>query len=100
MRLAEDKVNRKLCAPKWLKFVTIVKQTLKTHLGRRPLAEGNRVRSVRVQLALCLSLILCFFASAQDKSGADYTRSSQPAMLSYQELVALGEQETVDPTLV
>ena len=52
-----------------------------------------------VQLALYLSLILCFFASAQDKSGADYTRSSQPAMLSYQELVELGEQETVDPAL-
>jgi endonuclease/exonuclease/phosphatase family metal-dependent hydrolase len=79
--------------------VTIIKPTLKTHFEGRPLAEGNRVRSVRVQLALYLSLILCFFASAQDKSGADYTRSSQPAMLSYQELVELGEQETVDPAL-
>jgi endonuclease/exonuclease/phosphatase family metal-dependent hydrolase len=79
--------------------VTIIKRTLKTHLEGRPIAKGNRGRSVRVQLALCLSLILCFFASAQDKSAVDYTRTSQPAMLNYQELVALGEQETVDPAL-
>ena len=63
--------------------MTISKQTPKTHFA----------------LALFLSLILCFFVSAQDKSGADYTRTSQPAMLSYQELVELGEQETVDPAL-
>ena len=80
-------------------IVTIIKNTLMTHLEGRPLADSNRGRSVGLQLALCLSLILCFFASAQDKSGADYTRTSQPAMLSYQELVALGEQETVDPAL-
>jgi hypothetical protein len=79
--------------------VTIIKKTLKTRLEGRPIAKGNRGRSVRVQLALCLSLILCFFASAQDKSGVDYTRTSQPAMLNYQELVALGEEETVDPAL-
>jgi endonuclease/exonuclease/phosphatase family metal-dependent hydrolase len=81
------------------KIVTIIKQTLKTHLEERPLAEGNRVRFVGVQLALVLSLTLCFFASAQVQSGGDYTRTSQPAMLSYQELVALYEQETVDPAL-
>jgi endonuclease/exonuclease/phosphatase family metal-dependent hydrolase len=79
--------------------VTIIKQTLKTHFEGRPLAGSNRGRSVRLQLALCLSLMLCFFASAQDKSDADYTRTSEPAMLTYQELVALGEQETVDPAL-
>ena len=61
--------------------------------------EGDRARSVGLQLALFLSLILCPGALAQDGSGADYTRTSQPAMLSYQELVALGEQETVDPAL-
>ena len=61
--------------------------------------EGDRVRSVGVQLALFLTLILCSGASAQNGTGADYTRTSQPAMLSYQELVALGEQETVDPAL-
>ena len=75
-------------------IVTIIKNTLMTHLE-----DSNRGRSVGPQLALCLSLILCFFASAQDKSGVDYTRSSQPAMLSYEELVELGEQENVDPAL-
>jgi hypothetical protein len=79
--------------------VTIVKQTLKTPLGGRFLVEGNRAPSVGVQLGLFLILILCSFASAQERSRADYTRTSQPAMLSYQELVALGEQETVDPAL-
>ena len=80
-------------------IVTIIKNTLMTHLEGRPLVDSNRGRSVGLQLALCLSLILCFFASAQDKSGTDYTRSSQPAMLSYEELVELGEQETVEPAL-
>ena len=61
--------------------------------------ENGRVRSVIVQLALSLFLILCPFASAQNGGGDPYTRTSQPAMLNYQELVALGEQETVDPAL-
>jgi endonuclease/exonuclease/phosphatase family metal-dependent hydrolase len=52
-----------------------------------------------VQLVLLLALILCPRASAQNEHGADYTRSSQPPLLNYQELVALGEQETVDPAL-
>ena len=61
--------------------------------------ENGRVRSVIVQLALSLFLILCPFASAQNGGGDRYTRTSQPAMLNYQELVALGQQETVDPAL-
>jgi endonuclease/exonuclease/phosphatase family metal-dependent hydrolase len=61
--------------------------------------EGSRARFVGVPIALVLTLIFCSGASAQDGTVADYTRTSQPAMLSYQELVALGEQETVDPAL-
>ena len=60
---------------------------------------GDRTRTVGVQVARFLILILCSFASAQDRRGAEYTGTSQPAMLSYQELVALGEQEAVDPAL-
>jgi endonuclease/exonuclease/phosphatase family metal-dependent hydrolase len=73
--------------------MTSLKQTFKA------LLEGNGVLSVRVQLAMFLTLILCSGASAQDRTGTDYTRTSQPTMMSYQELVALGEQETIDPAL-
>jgi endonuclease/exonuclease/phosphatase family metal-dependent hydrolase len=51
------------------------------------------------QLVLLLALIFCSNASAQNKRNADYIRSSQPPLLTYQELLALGEQETVDPAL-
>ena len=44
-------------------------------------------------------MILCSGASAQNKSGSDYIRSSQRPLFNYKELVALGEQETVDPAL-
>ena len=60
--------------------------------------KADRVRTVGVQSALFLILMLGSGAPAQDRTGAEYTRSSEPAMLSYQELVALGE-ETVDPAL-
>ena len=61
--------------------------------------ERGRVHSVGIKFALSLILILCSFASAQNGGGDPYTRTSQPAMLNYQELAALGEQETVDPAL-
>ena len=67
-------------------------------LEGKSLGEGDCFRSIGVQLILFSILILCSIASAQDRSGADYTRTSQPAMLSYQELAALGE-EPVDPAL-
>jgi hypothetical protein len=51
------------------------------------------------QLGLLLALILCSGASAQNKRGSDYIRSLQPRLLTYPELVALGEQQTVDPAL-
>ncbi len=59
----------------------------------------DRVHSVGAQLALFLTVILCSAASAQDGNSADYTRSAGPPMFSYQELVALGEQEITDPAL-
>ncbi len=51
------------------------------------------------QLVLFLALLMCSRASAQNEHGADYIRSSQPSLLNYKELVALGEQDTVDPAL-
>ncbi len=79
--------------------MTVLEKMLRTHREGTSFAEGDRARSVRVQLALLLTFTLCCGASAQDRTDADYTRTSQPAMLSYQELVSLGEQETVDPVL-
>ena len=61
--------------------------------------ERGCVHSVGIKFALSLILIPCSFASAQNGGGDPYTRTSQPAMLNYQELAALGEQETVDPAL-
>src|SRR5271154_7233883 len=88
----------RLCACKSDLNMTMLKPTLKTHLEGRSLVKGDRVRTVGVQFALFLILMLGSGAPAQDSPGAGYTRTSQPAMLSYQELVALGE-ETVDPAL-
>jgi endonuclease/exonuclease/phosphatase family metal-dependent hydrolase len=51
------------------------------------------------QLILFLTLIWNSIASPQNAPHADYIRSSQPPLLNYQELVTLGEQETVDPAL-
>ena len=52
-----------------------------------------------IQPVLLLTFIVNSGASAQNQHGADYIRNSQPALLNYQELVALGEQESVDATL-
>ena len=38
-------------------------------------------------------------ALGQNDQAGEYTRSSQPPLLSYQELVTLGKEETVDPAL-
>ena len=74
-------------------------QTPKTHLGAAFFPERGCAVVAAVQLVLLLALILCSGASAQNEHGADYIRSSQPPLLNYKELVALGEQETVDPAL-
>ena len=80
-------------------MMTVLKPTPKTDLEGRFRVEGDRVRTVGVQCALFLILIMCSGVSAQEGTGAGYTHTSEPAMLSYQELVALYEQETVDPAL-
>ena len=74
-------------------------QTPKTHLGTVSFSEGGCAVVAAVQLVLLLAFILCSGASAQNEHGADYIRNSQPPLLTYQELVTLGEQETVDPAL-
>ena len=79
--------------------MTIFERMLRTHFEAMSLAVNHCVRAVAVQPALFLTLILCSGASAQNRTGADYTRSFQPPLMSYQELVTLGEQETVDPAL-
>ncbi len=71
---------------------------LNTH-RRTSLPPCDRVLSGGVLLALLLALLFCSGVSAQDGTGEEYTRTSQPAMLTYQELLELGEQETVDPAL-
>jgi hypothetical protein len=76
----------------------IIRTDWHTHLGRS-LPPCDRVLSVGIQLVLLLALFFCSGVSAQDGSGEVYTRTAQPAMLTYQELVALGEQETVEPAL-
>ena len=50
-------------------------------------------------VALLLVLTLNSRASAQGDQAADYTRSSQPPFLNYQELVTLYQQETVEAQL-
>ena len=72
---------------------------LMADLEARTLAEGNHIRSIGLPLALLVSVILCSAGAAQDGPGGDYTRTSQPALLNYQELVTLGGQEKVDPPL-
>jgi hypothetical protein len=55
--------------------------------------------AVAGQLFLLTASVLCPKAFAQNDHGTDYVRSSQPPLLNYQELVTLGEQESVDPVL-
>ena len=74
-------------------------QTPKTHLGAVFFPEPGAALVAAAQLVLLLTLILCSRAFAQNEHGAGYIRSSQPSLLNYKELVALGAQETVDPAL-
>jgi hypothetical protein len=43
--------------------------------------------------------VFSFAARAQDEHAPDYIRSSQPPLLTYEELVALGQPEPFDPPL-
>jgi endonuclease/exonuclease/phosphatase family metal-dependent hydrolase len=73
----------------------------RTHLGGMPLDAKRPVDAAIVaeQAILILILALCSWASAQNDQAADYTRSSQPPLLNYQELVTLSQQETVEAPL-
>jgi hypothetical protein len=73
----------------------------RAHIGGMSL-DAKRPVDVAVvaeQVVLVLILALCSWASAQNDQAADYTRSSQPRLLNYQELVTLSQQETVDALL-
>ena len=50
-------------------------------------------------IVLLLPLIFCSGVFAQTKHRSDYIRSSQPPLLSYKELVALNDEETLDAPL-
>jgi len=71
----------------------------RTHLEAMFLPASGGAVAAAGQLVLLLALLLSSRAFAQNEHRADYIRSSQPPLLNYQELVALGEQETVDPAL-
>jgi endonuclease/exonuclease/phosphatase family metal-dependent hydrolase len=81
--------------------LTKLKRIRKTYLNTILLSIGASADAgaAAVQVVLLVTLILCSTASAQKEHEADYVRSSQPPLLSYQELVALGAHGTVDPAL-
>jgi len=72
---------------------------LRTYFGTVSLNAPLGAAVVAGQLLLLMMVTLGSSASAQNDQAGDYTRSSQPPLLSYQELVALGKEETVDPAL-
>jgi endonuclease/exonuclease/phosphatase family metal-dependent hydrolase len=79
--------------------MTKVEGIPRTHFEAIFLPASERALAVAGQLVLLLALILCCKASAQNEHGSDYIRSSQPPLLTYEELVALNEEETIDPPL-
>ena len=81
--------------------MTKLGRSLRAHFDATTFPKGDCVGSIAVvgQVVLLMILILCSRASAQTDHGADYTRSSQPPLLNYGELVTLSKQETVDPAL-
>ena len=79
------------------KGLVILQPARRTRREGMVLPQGSRARWVGLQCLLFLAWAFCSGASAQDSAG--YTRTSEPPLLNYQELVALGAQETVDPAL-
>lgn len=75
--------------------MTKVQRIWRSHRRLSSLPINDRLGTVVV--ALFLALIWCPRAFAQN--GSNYIRSSQPPLLTYQELVALDEHETIDPVL-
>jgi endonuclease/exonuclease/phosphatase family metal-dependent hydrolase len=79
--------------------MTKFRRISKTYIAARSV-NANRpagVVTLAGQVVLLLMVISCLSASAQNDQA--YTRSSQPPLLSYQELVTLGKEETVNPAL-
>ncbi len=72
---------------------------LRTNFGAVSLNARLAAAVFTGQLLLLLMVTLGSPASAQNAQGGEYTRSSQPPLLSYQELVTLGKEETIDPAL-
>jgi endonuclease/exonuclease/phosphatase family metal-dependent hydrolase len=70
---------------------------LRTYFGAVSLNSPLSAAVVAGQLLLLLMVTLGSPALGQNDQ--DYTRNSQPPLLSYQELVTLGKEETVDPAL-
>jgi endonuclease/exonuclease/phosphatase family metal-dependent hydrolase len=66
--------------------------------SRRP-KHYARHGATAVRQVFFLALVFNIGVLAQNSPGADFTRSSQPALLSYHELVTLYENEKVDPDL-
>jgi endonuclease/exonuclease/phosphatase family metal-dependent hydrolase len=69
----------------------------RTHVGGMSLDAKRPVDAAVVAEQVILAL--CSWASAQNDQAADYTRSSQPPLLNYQELITLSQQETVEAPL-
>jgi endonuclease/exonuclease/phosphatase family metal-dependent hydrolase len=79
--------------------MTMFRRTLGTYLGVLSLNAHLGAAVVVRQVVLLLLATLCSSASAQNDPATDYTHSSQPPLLNYQELVTLTKQETLDPAL-
>ena len=72
---------------------------LRTYLKTKSLNAKPGPAVVAGQVVLFVMLTVCSSTLAQNDQAGDYTHSSQPPLLNYEELVTLGQQETVDPAL-
>src|SRR5580658_6671042 len=76
-----------------------LRRLLITYVGAISLNKCLGAAVVAGQVVLLLLLTSNSPVSAQTDQAPEYIRSSQPPLLTYQELVTLGEQEMVDPAL-
>jgi Endonuclease/Exonuclease/phosphatase family len=71
----------------------------RTYIAARSVDANHPAGAVTVAELIVLLLMVTSCLSASAQNDQTYTRSSQPPLLSYQELVTLGKEETVDPAL-
>ena len=71
----------------------------RTYVAARSVDANHPAGAVTVAELIVLLLMVTSCLSASAQNDQTYTRSSQPPLLSYQELVTLGKEETVDPAL-